>query len=72
MRRPQRLKIPATSEWAVRAKPMTYTTAIRVNPGESQLSVAIIDQVSGATGFAHTKIRALGGPMAMAEPVVDR
>jgi hypothetical protein len=42
----------------VRAKPMTFTTAIRVNRGESTLSVGIIDQVSGATGYARTKILA--------------
>jgi hypothetical protein len=44
------------AEPLVRAKPMTFTTAIRVNRGESTLS--IIDQVSGATGYARTKILA--------------
>jgi hypothetical protein len=56
MRRPAALNIPKASEAAVRAKPMTFNTAIRVNPGESDLSVAIIDQISGTTGFARTKI----------------
>ena len=58
LRRPQELKIPATAEKNVRAKPMTFTTALRVNPGESLLSVAIIDQISGTTGYARAKIAA--------------
>lgn len=56
MRRQKGLKIPPQAETAVRAKPMTYTTAIRVNPGESTLSVAILDQISGSTGYARAKI----------------
>ena len=58
MRRPQGLGIPPAAEQAIRAKPMTFTTAINVNPGESVLSVGIVDQLSGATGFARTKISA--------------
>jgi VWFA-related protein len=58
MRRPRELRIPTSAEPLVRAKPMTFTTAIRVNPGESLLSVAVIDQISGTTGFARTKIQA--------------
>ena len=42
----------------MRAKPMTFTTALRVAPGESMLSVGAIDQVSGATGYTRTKILA--------------
>jgi hypothetical protein len=56
MRRPQGLGIPPAAEKAIRAKPMTYNTAIRVKPGESVLSVGIVDQLSGATGFARAKI----------------
>ncbi|PYQ53754.1 MAG: hypothetical protein DMF59_00925 [Acidobacteria bacterium] len=55
IRRPQGLGIPPFAEQAVRAKPMTFTTAIRVNPGENILSVGIIDQISGTTGFARAK-----------------
>lgn len=58
MRRPRGFGIPPFAEQAVRAKPMTYTTAIRVNPGENILSVGIIDQISGTTGFARAKILA--------------
>jgi VWFA-related protein len=58
IRRPTDLKIPASAEPLVRAKPMTFTTAIRVGPGENLLSVAVIDQVSGTTGYARTKIMA--------------
>jgi VWFA-related protein len=56
MRRPQGLGIPPAAEKAIRAKPMTYSTAIHVKPGESVLSVGIVDQLSGATGFARAKI----------------
>jgi hypothetical protein len=56
IRKPRELKIPAAAEPLVRAKPMTFTTAIGVSPGESTLSVGVIDQVSGTTGYARTKI----------------
>jgi len=56
MRRPQGLKIPPKAEWAIRARPMTFSTGIHVNPGESVLSVAILDQISGSTGFARANI----------------
>ena len=58
MRRPEDLRIPATSETTVRAKPMKFRSALRVKPGECVLSVAIFDQLSGAMGFARTKINA--------------
>jgi VWFA-related protein len=56
IRRPETLRIPATAEAQVRAKPMTFTTTIRVKAGESMLSVGIIDQNSAATGFARLKL----------------
>jgi VWFA-related protein len=58
MRRPRELRIPASAESLVRAKPITFTTAIGVNAGESTLSVGVIDQISGTTGYARTKILA--------------
>jgi VWFA-related protein len=58
MRRPETLKIPATAEAGVRAKPMTFTTTIRVKEGESMLSVGVIDQTSATTGFARLKLLA--------------
>jgi VWFA-related protein len=56
MRRPVPLRIPATAEAGVRAKPMTFTTTIRVKAGESILSVGVIDQTSATTGFARLKL----------------
>ncbi|HEV7570462.1 MAG TPA: VWA domain-containing protein [Thermoanaerobaculia bacterium] len=56
IRRPETLKIPATAEAGVRAKPMTFTTTIRVKEGESMLSVGVIDQTSATTGFARLKL----------------
>src|SRR5262249_35007144 len=58
MRRPQDLRISPALEAKVREKPMTFNTAIRVKGGESFLSVGIIDQLSGTTGFARAKILA--------------
>ena len=56
MRRPAELKIPPSAEPLVRAKPITFSTAVRVNAGESVLSVAVLDQISGATGYTRAKI----------------
>ncbi|MGA8810069.1 MAG: hypothetical protein WB973_19540, partial [Thermoanaerobaculia bacterium] len=56
MRRPETLRIPATAEAGVRARPMTFTTTIRVKQGESMLSVGVIDQTSATTGFARLKL----------------
>jgi VWFA-related protein len=56
MRRPQNVEIPPAAEANVRNKPITFTTAVRVSAGESVLSVAIVDQLSGATGFTRAKI----------------
>jgi VWFA-related protein len=56
IRRPETLRVPATAEAQVRAKPMTFTTTIRVKAGESMLAVGIIDQTSAATGFARLKL----------------
>jgi VWFA-related protein len=56
IRKPRELKIPASAEPLVRAKPITFTTAIGVNAGESVLSIGVIDQVSGTTGYTKTKI----------------
>lgn len=58
LRRPEDLKIPSSLEKTVRAKPMIFRTALRVNSGESMLSVAILDQLSGTVGFARMKIAA--------------
>jgi len=58
LRRPEDLLIPVASEKTVRAKPMRFTTSMRMKPGENVLSVAILDQLSGSMGFARTKILA--------------
>jgi VWFA-related protein len=56
LRRPQNFSFPKESEESVRAEPMTFSTQVRVNKGENILSVAIIDQLSGAMGFTRTPI----------------
>lgn len=58
LRRPETINIPKNLEATARAKPMLFNTLLRVNPGESTLSVAIIDWLSGTVGFARTKLAA--------------
>jgi VWFA-related protein len=52
----QPIKIPTTAEKDLRSKPMTYDMSIVVRPGESTLSVGVVDQISNTSGFARTKI----------------
>lgn len=52
----QPIKIPAEGELSLRSKPMTYDVSIVVRPGESTLSVGVVDQISSSSGFARTKI----------------
>ena len=52
----QPIKIPLNAENTLRSKPMTYDVSIVVRPGESTLSVGIVDEISSASGFARTKI----------------
>ena len=56
VRRQLGMKIPPNTEAAVRAKPTTYSTAIRVKGGESTLSIAVTDQIGGTMGFARAAI----------------
>jgi len=52
----QPIKIPTNAEQSLRSKPMTYDMSIVVRPGESTLSVAVVDEISSTSGFARTKI----------------
>jgi hypothetical protein len=52
----QPIKIPAAGEKDLRRKPMTYDMSIVVRPGESTLSVGVVDEISNTSGFARTKI----------------
>ena len=56
LRRLEPIKIPKDRETLAREKPMLFKTAIRIGGGENTLSVGIIDQLSGTTGFARAKI----------------
>jgi VWFA-related protein len=57
-RRTQPVKLAKTAEAALRAKPIAFTAEIVVTPGEHYVSVGIVDDVSGSTGFARTRIAA--------------
>jgi len=52
----QPIKIPADAESSLRSRPMTYAVPIVVRPGESTLSIAVVDQISGSSGFARAKL----------------
>jgi VWFA-related protein len=52
----QAIKIPPGAEKDLRSRPMTYDVSIVVRPGESMLSVGVVDQISSNSGFARTKL----------------
>ena len=52
----QPIKIPADGEASLRSRPMTYSVPIVVRPGESTLSIAVVDQISGSSGFARARL----------------
>lgn len=54
----QPIRIPKSAEAELRRKPMTFDATINVRPGDSTLSIAAVDEISNATGFARTRIEA--------------
>lgn len=56
LRRPKTFAVPPAAEPNVRAKPMTFSTALKMKPGQNVLSVAIVDQISGVQGFARASV----------------
>lgn len=58
MKTVQDVRVPAAGEAALRKQPLTFTGTLMVRPGENTLSVAVVDRVSSATGFARTTVSA--------------
>jgi VWFA-related protein len=57
-KRPQSIRIPAAIEKVIRAKPLVFNAVVRMRPGKNTLSIAVIDQISNATGYARTTVDA--------------
>jgi hypothetical protein len=55
-KRAEPIRIPAVAEKAVRAKPLIFNATLMVRPGQSTISIGVIDEVSNTQGFARTKI----------------
>lgn len=51
-------KIPEAQAKAIQSQPVTYTSGLRVRAGEQIVSVAVVDRVSGRSGFARVKFMA--------------
>lgn len=52
----KKVTIPASAKPSLGAKPFTYTTRIVLRRGEQSISVAVVDRISGRSGFAKTRI----------------
>jgi VWFA-related protein len=55
-RQPQSISIERAEEQGFRQTPITYTASLTVGPGESLISVGILDQVGKTAGFARATI----------------
>ncbi len=53
-----KVSIPVTEEKNFRSKPLIFSAAAIIARGEQVLSVAVVDQVSRAAGFARATINA--------------
>ncbi|HUP44910.1 MAG TPA: VWA domain-containing protein [Thermoanaerobaculia bacterium] len=57
-RQPQPLRIAAAEEKAFRKQPLLFGATLTVRPGESILSIGVVDHVSGEQAFTRTTIAA--------------
>ncbi|MEK6374793.1 MAG: VWA domain-containing protein [Acidobacteriota bacterium] len=55
-RSPQAVVVPAAEEAAFRSMPITFGVNLTLKRGENLVSIAVVDQVSRAAGFARTTI----------------
>ena len=58
MKTVQDVRVPAAEEAGLRKQPLTFTGTLMVRPGENTLSVAVVDRVTNATGYARTTVTA--------------
>jgi hypothetical protein len=54
----QLVRVPAVAEAGLRKQPLVFTAQLLLRKGEHILSVAIVDRLSNATGFAREHITA--------------
>jgi VWFA-related protein len=54
----QLVRVPAVAEAGLRKQPLVFTAQLLVRKGEHLLSVAVVDRLSGATGYARQSITA--------------
>jgi hypothetical protein len=57
MKTVQDVRMPAAAETDARKQPFTFTGTLMVRPGENVLSVAVVDRVSNAVGYARTAVK---------------
>lgn len=57
MKTVQDVRMPAAAEADARKQPFTFTGTLMVRPGENVLSVAVVDRVSNAVGYARTAVK---------------
>ncbi len=53
---PQSIRISPAAESALRKKPWVFNAGVDVRPGEHFLSIAVVDQITGTSGFVRTRI----------------
>ena len=58
MKTVQDVRMPAGAEQDARKQPFTFEGTLMVRPGENVLSVAVVDRVSNAVGYARTAVKA--------------
>jgi VWFA-related protein len=54
----RKIEVPAAGEADFRSKPMKYTLALSVRPGDNIISVGVADQVSNINGFDRVDVAA--------------
>lgn len=53
---PQKVEIAPEGEAQLRSKPITFGALVIMTPGTNLVSVAAVDQITNATGFARTSV----------------
>jgi len=54
----RKIEVLSAAEADFRSKPMKYTLALSVRPGDNIISVGVADQISNATGFDRVDVAA--------------
>ena len=57
-RSPQPINLPVAEEKSFRAEPIVFTAELTVRPGESIISVGVVDQIGNTAGFGRAIVKA--------------